>query len=153
MLKIGKRVLTILLLVTMLLAIIPVNVNAAISVPTLDVYAGVFDDEVEVEGDGVTAGATVNIYWDSVKSWDGAKGLLGSTTAKSSGEYDFEFDIPESTNVIVNLANPPSAVDIFGNSPGKGKYIMNPQGYDWNTLKEQIDVLNEARSDFLSKQE
>ena len=96
--KIGKRVLTILLLVTMILAIIPVNVNAAISVPTLDVYAGVFDDEVEVEGEGITAGSTVNIYWDSVKSWDGAAGLLGSTTAKSSGEYDFEFDVPESTN-------------------------------------------------------
>jgi hypothetical protein len=96
--KIGKRVLTILLLVTMLLALIPINVNAAISEPILDAYAGVYDDEVEVEGDGVTAGATVNVYWDSVKSWDGAKGLLGSTTAKSDGSYEFEFDVPEAEN-------------------------------------------------------
>lgn len=89
---------TILLLVTMLLAIIPVNVKAAISVPVLDVYSGVYDDEVEVEGEGITAGSTVNIYWDSVKSWDGKSGLLGSVTAESDGSYDFEFDVPESTN-------------------------------------------------------
>lgn len=77
---------------------------------------------------------------------------------KTPGDRKFGFAIGDKEAYLVENQDSTFhdivlAVDIFGNSPGKGKYLMNPQGYDWNTLKEQIDVLNEARSDFLSKQE
>jgi hypothetical protein len=95
MLTIGKRVLKILLLVTMLLAIIPVNVNAALSEPMLDVYEGVYGDEVEVNGEGVYPPNRVNIYWDSVKPWDGSTGKIDTVKPESDGTYKLKFNIPQ----------------------------------------------------------
>jgi hypothetical protein len=97
--KIGKSVIPILLLLTMLMSLLPVSFVSAIDNIELDEYTGQVGDEIEVSGEDVTAGATVNIYWDAVDdTWDGEKGLLGSTEAKSSGEFEFEFDIPEAEN-------------------------------------------------------
>jgi uncharacterized small protein (DUF1192 family) len=98
MTKIGKKIIPIILMATIILSLIPVTVNAAIGVPTLDDYDVQVGDEVEVEGSGITAGSDVNIYWDSVTSWSGGKGLLGSVEADSDGTFDFEFDIPDATN-------------------------------------------------------
>jgi hypothetical protein len=65
------------------------------------VSSGVYDDLVVVLGGvgEVTAGATVNLYWDAVKAWDAEdqEGLINSTEAKSSGKYEVWFDVPEAT--------------------------------------------------------
>jgi uncharacterized small protein (DUF1192 family) len=96
--KIGKKIIPIILMATIILSLIPVTVNAVLGTPTVDPTLVKVGDEVEVDGSGVTAGSDVNIYWDSVAAWDGAKGLLGSAEADSDGTFDFEFDIPEATN-------------------------------------------------------
>jgi hypothetical protein len=84
----------------------------SIVLPVLALSAPTFEDEdgnpitsgdkgdtvVVIGGAGeVTAGATLNLYWDSVKAWDGEKGLLNSTEGKSSGAYEVWFDVPEAT--------------------------------------------------------
>jgi len=98
--KLGHKAITILLISTILLSLVPTLTVHAVGVPVLDDYSGQVGDEIEVEGTGVTAGSIVNIYWDSVKSWDASTGagLLGSTEADSDGTFDFEFDVPEATN-------------------------------------------------------
>ncbi|RLI19148.1 hypothetical protein DRO49_01085 [Candidatus Bathyarchaeota archaeon] len=59
---------------------------------------GVKGDVVVVKGGGVTAGVTVELYWDAVKSWDGEKGLLNSTEAKADGTFEVWFTVPEAVN-------------------------------------------------------
>ncbi len=100
--KLGKNAITLILITTILLSLIPLTASAAIGIPVIDDNGEdhVAGEEITVEGDGITAGSTVNVYWDSVSAWDPAtgSGLIGSTTAESDGEYDLDFDIPESTN-------------------------------------------------------
>jgi hypothetical protein len=100
--KLGKNAITLLLITTILLSLVPLSVKADIGIPVIDDNGEdhVAGEEITVEGDGITAGSTVNVYWDSVSAWDPAtgSGLIGSTTAESDGEYDLDFDIPESTN-------------------------------------------------------
>jgi hypothetical protein len=62
------------------------------------ISGGVYDDDVKVVGHGVTAGVAVNLYWDSVQSWDGEKGLIGSSEAKPDGSFSVSFKVPEATN-------------------------------------------------------
>jgi hypothetical protein len=97
--KISKKAIPIFILVTMMLALVPINLVSAVENVTLDEYEGIVGDEITVEGEGVTAGATVNIYWDIVRSsFTDGKGLIGSTEAESDGSFEFEFEIPEAGN-------------------------------------------------------
>jgi hypothetical protein len=99
-----NRIISILLITTMLLALIPIIPVNAIAVSTTD---GVYNDDIEdyvdrgdygdliiVEGTGVTAGESVRIGWDGLQAWDGEKGILNSTTAKGSGAFEVWFDVP-----------------------------------------------------------
>jgi hypothetical protein len=64
------------------------------------VTGGVKGDVVAVIGAAgdVPAGTLVEVYWDTTTgAWTGSKGLLNSTTAKSSGGYDIWFKVPEAT--------------------------------------------------------
>ncbi len=54
-----------------------------------------YDDELDVTGSGVTAGATVSVFWDSVSEWDGESGLLNVTTGNSDASWDCTIDVPE----------------------------------------------------------
>jgi hypothetical protein len=47
--------------------------------------------------DSVSSGATISIYWDSIKAWDGTAGLLNTTSAKKNGNYEVWFDMPQAT--------------------------------------------------------
>ena len=102
-----NRIITILLVSTLLLALVPVLPANAIVVSTSagvwnDDWAtpgymdtGDYDDTIIVYGTGVTAGEEVKIGWDGLQAWDGESGILNSTTAKGSGAFEVWFDVPE----------------------------------------------------------
>jgi hypothetical protein len=98
----------------MILAFIP-SVNAiTLTAPTLyavvsgvetttTVTAGVKGDVVAVKSTfagEIPAGTVVQIFWDdtTISPWNGVKGLLNSSTAKSDGKYDVWIKVPEATN-------------------------------------------------------
>ena len=54
----------------------------------------VYDDTLIVQGIGVTGGADVEVYWDSVSGWDGESGLLNVTDGNPSGTWDLTIDVP-----------------------------------------------------------
>jgi hypothetical protein len=104
----SKKAITLLVLTTLLLTLVPIIPVQAIAItdvydldggnPGVPTDTGVYGDTLVVVGTGVTAGKTVNVYWDSVDAWDGESGLLNGTKAKSSGSYELWFDIPEAVN-------------------------------------------------------
>lgn len=93
--KIGKKAISILLVATFLLSIIPAITVSAITAVTHTPGSGVYGDEVTVTGSGVTAGATVNVYWDLVMAWNGSMGLIKTGTAAPAGTFSITFDVPE----------------------------------------------------------
>ncbi|MBU1173372.1 MAG: IPT/TIG domain-containing protein, partial [Proteobacteria bacterium] len=101
--NIGKKSLTLLLIATMLIALIPiVPVNAAIEYTAVvnDTHSnhideGYYNDLIKVTGTGVTAGETVKLGWDGLQAWNGVKGVLNSTTAAGSGAWEIWFNVPE----------------------------------------------------------
>jgi hypothetical protein len=74
---------------------LPLAPVKAIAPGTLSSFSVQYDDTILVDGTGVTAGATVEVYWDAVQPWDGEAGKLNSSKAKASGSWDLEIDIPE----------------------------------------------------------
>jgi uncharacterized protein YoxC len=104
MYKLRKRAMLVILLTMLTLSLIPAMPVMALNPP--DLYNDSMDSTTD-EGDKgdtifvtgpageVTAGADINVYWDSVKAWDGEKGLLNSSEGKSSGAYEVWFDVPE----------------------------------------------------------
>ena len=97
----SKKAITLLVLATLVMSLVPVlPVSAAVTItnsyvagptpPTVIDNAGVYGDTVAVIGGGVTSGDTINVYWDIVS----AAGLMNSTTGKSDGTYEVWFDIP-----------------------------------------------------------
>jgi hypothetical protein len=104
----SKKAITLLVLATLLLTLVPLTTSLAITVtdvydevdgaPGVPTYTGVYGDTLIIVGADVTAGKNVRVYWDAVDDWDGEAGLLNSTKAKSSGAYELWFDIPEAVN-------------------------------------------------------
>ncbi|MCX6653540.1 MAG: hypothetical protein NTY03_00305 [Candidatus Bathyarchaeota archaeon] len=93
-----KKALPILIIASMMLSLIPVV--DALPVPLLNPANGMKGTTIKVTGpDGsVTAGATVELYWDDWRHlWDGVEGLLNVTTAKASGAYEVRFKVPDAT--------------------------------------------------------
>jgi hypothetical protein len=102
----SKKAITLLVLVTMLMALMPiVPVHAAIGIDMIvdedgmvvsDVQKG---DELTINGTGVTSGATVNIYWDIVQeTFSDGEGKIATGKAKASGSFEIDFDVPECVN-------------------------------------------------------
>jgi len=106
-----RKALPLFVIVSMILAFMPSVMFAnALPAPSLKavvngvegaaVSGGVKGDTVAVIGalGDVPAGTLVEVYWDTTTgAWNGVKGLLNSTTAKSSGGYDIWFKVPEAT--------------------------------------------------------
>jgi hypothetical protein len=102
----SKKLITLLVLTTLLLGLVPVMTVNAVTI------TGTYEDDgttvktdgrkgqtVAVIGSDVTAGKDVELYWDLVQPWssiDGA-GLVNTSKAESSGDYEVWFDIPEAT--------------------------------------------------------
>jgi hypothetical protein len=66
------------------------------------VTGGVKGDTVAVKSTVLgenPAGTVIQLYWDdtTISPWNGVKGLLNSTTVKSSGGYDVWFVVPQAT--------------------------------------------------------
>jgi len=96
--KIGKRAIPILVLLTMVFSLFSVlPASAAISITSLSDTSSYKGDTIIVKGSGVTAGATVGVYWDNVlkETFSDGTGKMNSTTAKSNGSYEVWFDVPE----------------------------------------------------------
>jgi hypothetical protein len=102
----SKKLITLLVLTTLLLGLVPVmTVNAVTITGTYEEDGttaktdGNEGETVAVIGSDVTAGKNVELYWDLVQPWsslDGA-GLVNSSKAESSGDFEVWFDIPEAT--------------------------------------------------------
>jgi len=69
--------------------------NVVIGSDTYDLEpSGNVDDKVTVSGTCTTPGGLIQVYWDSVKDWDGTAGLLAEDYAVSTS-YSIEITIPE----------------------------------------------------------
>ena len=102
MYKLSKRALPLLLVSLMVLSLLPlIPVNAITNIVVYEddgvtpTNVGYYGDTMVVKGEDVTAGVDVNLYWDAVKAWDGAKGLMNSTEAEASGAFEVWFDVPQ----------------------------------------------------------
>jgi hypothetical protein len=99
-----KKVLTVILFASLLVSMIPLPVNAMPNVTDVtdkdqnSISWGVYGDLVYVHGDGVTSGVEVELYWDTVKEWDGEGGLLNITSAQPDGSFEVSFLVPEAVN-------------------------------------------------------
>ena len=82
-----------LILITSMVLFAPAYADVTNLVVTPD--SGEYGDTIVVTGDGITAGKEVRLYWDLVQDWDGEAGLLNTTTAEASGEFEIWFDVPE----------------------------------------------------------
>ncbi len=95
-----RKVAPILLLLAMALMLFPMMGTASpgITITSLSATSGKYGDVIKVKGSGVTAGVTVELYWDLVQAWDGEAGLLNSTKAKPDGTFEVWFTVPEAVN-------------------------------------------------------
>jgi hypothetical protein len=98
----SRKAITLLVLLTLVLSILPVTYVSAVAIENFyetdgsaTKTSGTKGQDVLVNGTDVTAGATVNIYWDKVKTWDGTAGKLNETEADPDGSWSAWFTIPE----------------------------------------------------------
>jgi hypothetical protein len=103
----SRKAITLLVLATLMMALVPIVSVKAI---TMDAYTGKEGGAlpelrkgsvIEITGGGVTAGATVNVYWDDAfkETFTEGSGKLNSTKAKSNGRFLVWLKIPEALNV------------------------------------------------------
>ena len=96
----SKKAITLLVLTTLLLTMIPMTFAAVGMDPLVD-DVGVYGDTVVVTGLGVQPGTVVGLFWDdSTIAWNGVKGKLNETTAAGDGTFEIWFDVPEAVNGV-----------------------------------------------------
>jgi len=105
----SKKAITLLVLATLMMGLVPiVSVKAAITADQIDYFDDpdwvlnylspvLKGDTIRIVGTGVTAGATVNVYWDNAlkETFSAGSGKVASGTAKASGSYSIKFVVPE----------------------------------------------------------
>ena len=117
----SKKAITLLVLLSMLFAMVPsvpmasaaldknaidvTNDDTGVTVPdagppalTIDDGEGQKGDLIMVVGDAdsVASGYEVKVYWDSIQTWNGVKGLLNTTAVDDDGGFEIWFNVPES---------------------------------------------------------
>jgi len=158
----SKKAITLLVLATLLMSLVPVISVNAIAVTTVlnenDVVIGVgdkiyYDDVIKVIGTGATPGRNVNVYWDAIDAWNGESGLLNTTKAEGNGDYEIWFTVPEAVNGDhwISVENARTTEDaLWGTalevdakielSPGSGlkdeSVTINGYGYD-----SEVDIV------------
>jgi hypothetical protein len=96
-----KRQLVLLIFAVILSTNAVISVHADPSVTSLTdrdqnpVSWGVYGDLVFIHGEGVTSGSEIRLYWDTVKEWDGEKGLINSSYGLPSGAFEVSFVVLE----------------------------------------------------------
>ena len=93
----SKKAITLLVLVTLMMTLAPLVPVHAITLNDLTNPNVKKGDKITVTGGGVTAGATVNIYWDNAmkETFSDGSGKIGSGTAGANGQYSIEVTVPE----------------------------------------------------------
>jgi hypothetical protein len=93
----SKKAITLLILATMIMALIPITQVNAIDLTSLSVYSGDKGDEVTAYGSGVTGGADVSVYWDNAlkETFTSGSGKLNTTESEPDGSFEIMFDVPE----------------------------------------------------------
>jgi len=104
----SKKLITLLVLTTLILAMVPMVpfANAELTAGTITltndddallVNSGEYKHLIIVEGDedSVASGYEVMIYWDVIQSWDGTRGHLNTTDVDKDGSFEIWFDVPE----------------------------------------------------------
>jgi len=104
----SKKAITLLVLTTMLLAMVPMVpvANAVLIKTNIDITndskSGLTDsgekgNTIILEGDAgsVASGYEVLIYWDKIQDWDGAKGHRNTTEVDNDGGFEIWFTVPE----------------------------------------------------------
>jgi len=108
----SKKAITLLVLATLIMTLVPlVPIHADVGIYELQEYdddplveawvtlSGNVQkgDEIRVYGYGVTAGATVNVYWDNAmkETFSSGTGKVASGTAGKAGEFKIKFTVPE----------------------------------------------------------
>jgi hypothetical protein len=155
----NKKAITLLILATMLLALVPVVPVLADISP--DQMTGtdadlVYDQEVTITGTGVTPGSTIELYWDYVQAWDGEAGKIGADKGLPSGAWEIEFDVPAATvgdhylwvkdlstgeTVIVTTDNTDDAFMMYpslelSNENGLQDELITINGYGFNSSSD-----------------
>jgi len=105
----SKKLLTLLVLTTMLIAMVPMVpfANAVLDGATITftnddkgtlINSGEKGHTIIVEGAAgqVASGYEVMIYWDKIQDWDGVKGHLNTTEVDDDGGFEVWFEVPES---------------------------------------------------------
>jgi hypothetical protein len=109
----SKKLITLLVLTTMLFAMVPMVpvanavldetkidfVNQKVTYLLEDDKAGEKGHTIECHGwpNSVASGFEVSVYWDVIQSWDGIKGHLNTTDVDSDGGFEIWFDVPQSS--------------------------------------------------------
>jgi hypothetical protein len=103
----SKKAITLLVLLSMLFSMVPVTFGSLAGTlvvkeqetPFGTVTQAQVGDDLSLTGAGVTAGQDVRIYWDLVQAWSSStkKGLLNTSIAEASGDFDVWFEVPEAT--------------------------------------------------------
>jgi len=82
------------LALSMFLAVIPMA--NALSAPSISSSSGFVGDKITVSGTSTTPGGLIQVYWDSVKAWDGVAGFLAEDYAVGTS-YSITIVIPNAT--------------------------------------------------------
>jgi hypothetical protein len=89
----SKKAITLLIMATMILSLVPILGANAISVTSTDAAGtNYYGDTIAVWGSGATPGRDVKIYWDGIDD------LLNTTEAEGNGDWEIWFDVPEALN-------------------------------------------------------
>jgi len=108
----SKKLITLLVLTTLLLSFVPIMTVNAVTITNTYETDGVTPkgngrkgEKVAVLGTGVTGGKNVELYWDYVQAWSSVEGagLVNTSKAKASGDYEVWFKIPAATNGVHHL--------------------------------------------------
>ncbi|MCW3990248.1 MAG: hypothetical protein NWE88_09260 [Candidatus Bathyarchaeota archaeon] len=92
--KLSKRAISIIVIATFLISMIPIMPASALTLDSAAPTAGtryLVGDTITVEGWGVTSGATINVYWDFVTS----AGLMNNTQGAAGGTFTVSLDVPD----------------------------------------------------------
>ncbi len=125
--KLSKRAISIIVIATFLISMIPIMpAHAAITI-NLSVSSEQVGETVTVTGapGQGTSGSPIEIYWDTAIGTGAI--LLNSTTVKADGSFEVDFDVPEATTGAHYIWAKDTSGPVYGN--------------------EQIDVLPELSLD------
>ncbi|MBD3207589.1 hypothetical protein GF319_14755 [Candidatus Bathyarchaeota archaeon] len=92
----SKKAITLLILATMMMALVPTISVKAVDATGLSDNSGQYGDTITVFGDGLVSGFDVSVYWDNAgkETFTSGSGKLNTTEAEPDGTFEINFDVP-----------------------------------------------------------